>query len=195
MIDTKIMERPRTFDEDEALLAAMNVFWAKDYDGASLKNLTKAMKINGPSMYSAFGDKRELYLKAIDRYADVDACATVIAFETETDLKKAVKGFLTSVISYATTQDSGSAERFLASCVIANIDEVEGVAERLEAAINETDVRLATRFEVEKEKGALPKNLLSHARAKLMYDIHQGYMFRGRAGWSQKSLKEDLDHA
>lgn len=194
MIDTKKIGRPRTFDEDEALLAAMNVFWAKGYDGASLKNLTKAMKISGPSMYSAFGDKRQLYLKAIDRYADVDACAPIIAFETEPDIEKAVRGFLESVIYYSSAHDNGSAGCFLSSCVIANIDEVEGVAERLEAAIEDTDVRLAARFDVEKEKGTLPEDFPSKARARLMYDMRQGYMFRGRAGWSEKLLMENLCH-
>lgn len=78
MNDTKTMDRPRTFDKDDALLAAMNVFRTKGYDGASMRDLTKAMGISGPSLYSAFGDKRELYLKTIDRYVDVDAYAPVV---------------------------------------------------------------------------------------------------------------------
>ena len=98
MTVTKKMGRPRTFDEDEALLAAMHTFWTKGYDGTSMKDLTSAMGISGPSLYSAFGDKRELYLKTIDRYADVDGCAPIIAFENEPDIAKAVQGCLESVI-------------------------------------------------------------------------------------------------
>ena len=194
MSDTKKLGRPRTFDYDAALMEAMNVFWAKGYDGASLRDLTKAMGITGPSMYSAFGDKRELYLKTIDRYADVNGCEPVVAFETEPDIEKAVRGFLEEVINYATDNGSGAKGCFLASSVSTNIGQVEGVAERVESAIEDTDRRLAARFDREIEKGNLPADFPSLERAALLYDIRQGYMFRGRAGWSAEKLRRDLDH-
>src|SRR6202047_2556049 len=62
--------RPRAFDPDTALERAMHVFWAKGYEGASLSNLTRAMRINRPSLYSAFGNKEQLFRKALDRYMD-----------------------------------------------------------------------------------------------------------------------------
>src|ERR1700687_5700303 len=61
--------RPRSFDSDKALDAAMQVFWRKGYEGASLSDLTDAMGINRPSLYAAFGDKEALFRKALDRYA------------------------------------------------------------------------------------------------------------------------------
>lgn len=194
MNDTKKMGRPRNFDADQALLAAMNTFWSKGYDGASLKDLTKAMGISGPSMYAAFGDKRELYLKTIDKYGDVDGCAPVVAFESEPDIETAVKGFLETVIDYSTDHSGGTSGCFLASCVSTNVGEVEGVAERMVSAINETDIRLAARFDLEKEKGNLPENFPSKERARLMFDMRQGYVFRGRAGWAAETLKEDIAH-
>ncbi len=60
--------RPREFDQDAALVAAMRVFWEKGYEGASLADLTAAMGINRPSLYAAFGDKEELFRKALERY-------------------------------------------------------------------------------------------------------------------------------
>jgi AcrR family transcriptional regulator len=62
--------RPRTFDADKALDCALKVFWRKGYEGASLPDLTKAMGINRPSLYAAFGNKEELFRKALDRYAE-----------------------------------------------------------------------------------------------------------------------------
>lgn len=194
MTDTKKMGRPRTFDSREALMAAMNVFWAKGYDGASLKDLTGAMGISGPSMYAAFGDKRELFLKTIDLYGDVDGCAPVVAFEAEPDIERAVKGFLEQVIIYATAHESGAKGCFLASSVSASIGEVEGVSERVEKAIDDTDKRLAARFDLEKEKGVLPPDFPSLERARFLYDIRQGYMFRGRAGWAADAMRKDIDH-
>ncbi|MEP3279204.1 MAG: TetR/AcrR family transcriptional regulator [Stappiaceae bacterium] len=193
MNDTKKMGRPRSFDENEALMAAMNVFWTKGYDGASMKDLTGAMGISGPSLYSVFGDKRALYLKTIDHYSDVDACAPIVAFESEPDIRKAIHGFLTSVITYSTGEQYGPRGCFLASCVSTSIGEVEGVEERMEQAINGTDIRLASRFDVEKEKGTLPANFPSKERARLMFDMRQGYVFRGRAGWTAQALLADID--
>ena len=60
--------RPRAFDPDAALDRAMHVFWAKGYEGASLSNLTRAMRINRPSLYAAFGNKEQLFGKVLDRY-------------------------------------------------------------------------------------------------------------------------------
>src|SRR6266576_6468225 len=62
--------RPRAFDPDAALERAMHVFWAKGYEGASLSDLTRAMRINRPSLYAAFGNKEELFRKVLDRYMD-----------------------------------------------------------------------------------------------------------------------------
>src|SRR6266550_2116355 len=60
--------RPRSFDPDAALERAMHVFWAKGYEGASLSSLTRAMRINRPSLYAAFGNKEQLFGKVLDRY-------------------------------------------------------------------------------------------------------------------------------
>src|SRR4051794_20021957 len=62
--------RPRAFDIDLALDRALHVFWKKGYQGASLSDLTKAMDINRPSLYAAFGSKEQLFRKALDRYAE-----------------------------------------------------------------------------------------------------------------------------
>jgi len=60
--------RPREFDVDEALAAALRVFWTKGYEGASLTDLTEAMGIMKPSLYAAFGNKESLFRKALNLY-------------------------------------------------------------------------------------------------------------------------------
>ena len=60
--------RPRAFDPKVALDRAMHVFWAKGYEGAALSDLTRAMRINRPSLYAAFGNKEQLFGKVLDRY-------------------------------------------------------------------------------------------------------------------------------
>jgi AcrR family transcriptional regulator len=62
--------RPRQFDINQALDRALEVFWRKGYEGTSLPELTKAMGINRPSLYAAFGNKEALFRRALDRYAE-----------------------------------------------------------------------------------------------------------------------------
>src|SRR3979411_852880 len=64
------MGRPREFDVDKALDLALQVFWRKGYEGASMTDLTETMGITKPSLYSAFGNKEELFRKALDRNVD-----------------------------------------------------------------------------------------------------------------------------
>ena len=65
------MGRARAFDSDQALDRAMTVFWSKGYEGTSLSDLTEATGINRPSLYAAaFGNKQELFRKALERYGD-----------------------------------------------------------------------------------------------------------------------------
>jgi AcrR family transcriptional regulator len=60
--------RPRAYDPDTALRRATGAFWRHGFAGTSLDALTDAMDMNRPSLYGAFGDKRALYLAALDRY-------------------------------------------------------------------------------------------------------------------------------
>ena len=78
------MGRPREFDIDKALECALQVFWKKGYEGASLSDLTEAMGINRPSLYAAFGNKEELFRKVIDRYAEGPAAYVRAAMDEPT---------------------------------------------------------------------------------------------------------------
>jgi TetR/AcrR family transcriptional repressor of nem operon len=74
------MGRTVEFDEEAAIAKAMNVFWAKGYNGASMRDLTAAMQINSSSLYNTIGDKQELFRKCIRQYtqarmADIQAIA------------------------------------------------------------------------------------------------------------------------
>ncbi|MGH9747596.1 MAG: TetR/AcrR family transcriptional regulator [Candidatus Acidiferrales bacterium] len=60
--------RPRAFDAGRALDRALAVFWRKGYEGTAMSDLTRAMRINRPSIYAAFGNKEQLFRKVLDRY-------------------------------------------------------------------------------------------------------------------------------
>jgi len=85
--------RPRTFDLDRALDAALLLFWRHGYEGTSLAALTKAMDINVPSLYAAFGNKESLFRKALDRYIQKPASYLRKALEQPTARRVAEKAF------------------------------------------------------------------------------------------------------
>lgn len=190
----KQIGRPRAFDIDEALLAAVIVFWKKGYDGASMKDLKDAMGINAPSLYAVFGDKHSLFLKAIKRYVTNDACAPLVAFESEGDIKKAVKAFMEAAIDYATQLENAPLGCFMSSCVSTSAGSVEGTQELLKQSIVSTDERLAERFKTEITKGNLPEGFPALERARLMFDLRQGHVIRARAGLPKKTMTHDLNY-
>jgi AcrR family transcriptional regulator len=76
--------RPRAFDADRVLDKALKVFWRKGYEGASMPELTAAMGINRPSLYAAFGNKEELFRKAVERYVSGPAAYVRAALDAPT---------------------------------------------------------------------------------------------------------------
>src|SRR5229473_1018356 len=63
-----VIGRPRGFDRDAALKAAMYLFWRKGFAAASMNDLCDAMGVSSPSLYAAFGSKEALYLEAVEQY-------------------------------------------------------------------------------------------------------------------------------
>jgi TetR/AcrR family transcriptional repressor of nem operon len=64
------MARNVEFNEEEAIQKAMEVFWAKGYNSTTLRDLTKAMKINSSSLYNTIGDKHDLFIRCVQHYSD-----------------------------------------------------------------------------------------------------------------------------
>lgn len=92
--------RKLEFDKQAALEAAMRVFWQKGYLGASLSDLTNSMGINKPSMYSAFGNKEKLFLKATHYYIEHYAKShSALLTMPDTPLKTRLKNYLMSVVA------------------------------------------------------------------------------------------------
>jgi len=85
--------RPREFDMEQALDAALLLFWRHGYEGASLAALTKAMGVNTPSLYAAFGNKETLFRKALDRYLEKPASYLPTALKEPTARRAAEQLF------------------------------------------------------------------------------------------------------
>ncbi|ABC82909.1 TetR/AcrR family transcriptional regulator [Anaeromyxobacter dehalogenans] len=87
--------RPRSFDRGEALRKAVEVFWDRGYDGASMADLTRAMGINSPSLYAAFGSKAALFREVVDLYVATEGASGRRALDEGT-AREAIRGMLRS---------------------------------------------------------------------------------------------------
>src|SRR5688500_14639461 len=91
--------RPPSFDRNEALAAAMNVFWAKGYEGATLEDLLDAMGgITAPSLYHAFGSKEELFKATVDLYMSTIASKAAEALENAPSARAGVESMLRAAV-------------------------------------------------------------------------------------------------
>jgi AcrR family transcriptional regulator len=90
--------RPRGFDRDKALECAMRLFWERGYEATSISDLTKAMGLKPPALYGAFGDKKHLFLEAVDRYQAGPGCFAQEALTQEPTAKQAVRRLLHDAI-------------------------------------------------------------------------------------------------
>jgi len=94
---TRERGRPRSFDIDDALERALEVFWKHGFQDASMHELTQATGLSKPSLYAAFGDKEALYLKALERYVRLLIERHAALLNDDPDGRHAVRGFLHSL--------------------------------------------------------------------------------------------------
>src|SRR5215207_4045492 len=92
------MARHKEFDRDEALHKAMEVFWSRGYEAASVGELVEHMGINRQSLYDTFGDKHALFLQALDRYHEVESRKLLDLLERPGSVKRALRQLFTGVV-------------------------------------------------------------------------------------------------
>ncbi|MGA7791029.1 MAG: TetR/AcrR family transcriptional regulator [Xanthobacteraceae bacterium] len=92
------MARPREFDETSALEAAVQCFWRRGYEATSVRDLAEQMGISAPSLYNAYGDKRELFVQALEHYLDQWTRARIKRLEASLPPKQAIRKFIDEIV-------------------------------------------------------------------------------------------------
>src|ERR1700687_980830 len=179
--------RPRAFDPDVALERAMHVFWAKGYEGAALSDLTRAMRINRPSLYAAFGNKEELFRKVLDRYVD----GPLAYFGKALAAPKARD--VIEQIFFGAARMAGD-RRLPSGCLSVQGALAVGNAARSvrkEAAGRRatSEVALRRRLQRAKREGDLPKNADPAELARYVMTVLQGMAVQGADGASPDQLR------
>lgn len=177
--------RPRSFDPDAALDRAMHVFWAEGYEGASLSKLTRAMRINRPSLYAAFGNKLGLFRNALDRYMS----GPVGWFGKALTAKKARDVVEQILFGAARMTDN---PRVPPGCLLVqgalacgNASAKKEVAARRVVA----EVALCHRLQRAKREGDLPKNSDAAELAHYVLTVVRGMAVQSAGGASRAQLR------
>ncbi|GGG77535.1 TetR/AcrR family transcriptional regulator [Paenibacillus radicis (ex Gao et al. 2016)] len=95
------MVRPREFDEEKALTAAMQQFWEKGFEATSLTDLTSSMGIQRPSLYSAFGDKKQLFETAFRKYTQAHAASIRTSLQRHSSVREAFRKYFENLADEA----------------------------------------------------------------------------------------------
>jgi AcrR family transcriptional regulator len=183
---TRKTGRPLSFDRDSALEQAMLAFWRHGYETTSIAELTSAMGITPPSLYTAFGDKKRLFLEAVQLYAgDQQAMARSVA--NAPSAYQAAKDMLIGAAKAFTAQATPSGcllASATASGSAASADVQRAVADMRQAIA----AMLRSRIECDIESGALPDRTDAAALASLVIAVIQGMSVLARDGANRAAL-------
>ncbi|MEU7043738.1 TetR/AcrR family transcriptional regulator [Streptomyces varsoviensis] len=185
--------RPRGFDADEALERAMRVFWEQGYEGASLTDLTSAMSITRTSMYAAFGNKEELFRKALERYTEGPASYGVRALREPT-ARQVATAFLHGAVRATTRPDCP------AGCLGVQGSLAAGATggharDTLAAWRDEHTAHFRDRLQQAVDEGDLPADADPGALARYLMTVANGIAVQAAGGVPREELRRVADLA
>lgn len=185
--------RPRSFDKDQALDRALDVFWRKGFEGATIADLTAAMGINPPSLYAAFGNKEALFCAALDRYGRVrtvywsEAIASPTAREVAEGLLRGTAKFLTESCHPRGCLGVQGA--------LACGDSGQSVRDALAARRADAQTQIRNRLKRAKKDGDLPKDADPTALARYLSTLAEGMAVQAAGGATRKELERVAEMA
>ena len=182
------MARPKAFDEQVALAAAMQVFWRTGYERASLDVLLSAMGISKQSLYDTFGDKRALYLKALAYYRDQTLTSMRDLFAS---VRKTRDGFSRLLLGLS----AESEEQHARGCLLLSANLERDTGDRVIAAFlrdNQASVEqiFATAIAQGQSRGELSQKHDPQALATFFASTIQGMRAMARLKSDRRALRQ-----
>lgn len=180
------MARPKKFDEEKALRGAIRLFSQQGFAATSTEDLMRAMEIGRQSMYDTFGDKRQLFLRALETYVTESVDAINREFDRPGPALPAIRDAL---LAFAERDELSSPDGCMGLNAIGEFgqrdEEIIGITERA-ARHRETLMRLLQRA---KDEGELEPGADLAAMADFFESTLAGIRMAAKAGRSRQSLK------
>lgn len=187
------MGRQREFDTDQALEAALCVFWRKGYEGTSYTDLTQAIGVERPALYSVFGNKESLFRRALERYYEhyLDFFPAALLLPTSREVAA-------HILRGAAELNTRYADR--TGCLgihgaLAGSDDAEPIRRALVDARATAEASLRDRFERAKQEGDLPETTNCTALAAYVCAVLHGMAVQAKAGFNRDILDAVVDQA
>jgi AcrR family transcriptional regulator len=184
--------RPRAFDRGRALERAMHLFWRRGYEATSVSDLTRAMGINPPSLYAAFGDKEQLYLEALGRYQQRRVESMAKWFDEEPTARAAVRRLLSEAARELARAGAPRGSMLVFSAMQCSSDALQAKLAERRASMRAI---LKARIDRGLRDGELARGTDSDALVDFYSAVFQGMTLQARTGVSRKRLLAIADTA
>ena len=184
--------RPRSFDETEALERATQVYWSERLRRRHDRRSCAGMGVGRPSLYSVFGDKRDLFLRVLKAYAEKKGARAAQALLSPQALRDSLARFLKHAVESAT--EKGSARGCLLACVAPLVDDPE-VRQFLQDAAAGAAALVEGRFRDAISAGEIPSDFPVAVRAVQLVDFARALTMRAQLGTPRKTLLKDAEEA
>ena len=178
--------RPLEFNQEQALDKALNVFWTRGFEGASMAELTEALGINKPSIYAAFGNKEALFRKALERYRAGPASFVAEAMQQPTAYQ-ATERLLTQAADFFSDKSTPNGCMIVQGALTCG-QSAHTIQQELVAYRGNFEATLKKRFEQAKLHGDLAPNVDTKQLAKYIATIHQGMSVQATSGATREEL-------
>ncbi|MGA5216252.1 TetR/AcrR family transcriptional regulator [Streptomyces cinereoruber] len=189
------MARTKEFDPDAALRAALELFWARGYEATTMADLVEHLGVGRASIYATFGNKHELYLKALDRYAESQDPRLVEELSAPGPALPAVRALVRRFAAEAATEG----ER-LTGCFVTNSAAELGphdtaVARRVELSWEQLETLLHAALARARAGGELPAGRDPRALARMLLVLLQGVRVVGKASSDPARVRDAAEQA
>ncbi len=186
--------RPRGFDRDEALTRALDVFWRRGYEPASVTELCIAMGINPPSLYAAFGNKAKLFLEAVDFYERTYWSATWAGLEKEPDVYRAIEAFFKAAAGILLSPQAPCGCLVVLAAINVSSDSTE-VSDAIKSLRQVSKRLFAQRLKQGIKDGQLPQKTDVKSLAATLSTMLEGMSIQARDGLVHAELARVASHA
>ena len=185
-VTTAVRGRPREFSTEDALTAALRVFWSKGYEGASMSDLTEAMGVTRPSLYAAFGNKGSLFRQALDLYEREKLAYVSAALEAPTARGVAERLLYGALELQTSGQDPKGCLGLINS--VACGTEAESIKAEVLKRRASSDGALRERMRRAKAEGDFPPHIGPDAMVAYLTAVLQGLCIQSGADASPEAL-------
>lgn len=186
--------RPRSFDRDKALLKALDLFWRKGFEPASVAELCAAMEINPPSLYAAFGNKAKLFLEAVNYYERVYWKATWERLEQTPDITQAIDRFFSEAAEILLSPSAPCGCMVVLAAINVSADSTD-VIRAVSVLRQEGKDLFEKRLAKAVQEKQLPAKTNTAALATVLNTLLEGMSIEAKDGASIESLKSIGQHA